>query len=154
MCRRRALTSSSRRRARGSCRRSRIGWRRTTSSRAPTTGSEPGSSGRRGSRSATSRRISSPSPSRLAAATLERLVVSLDDGDIRAVRLGLATLEAPTLIVWGTGDVYFDKTTANELLERIGGARELVELDGAKLFFPDERPDELVPLLRRHWRSA
>jgi pimeloyl-ACP methyl ester carboxylesterase len=88
------------------------------------------------------------------AATLERLVVSLDDGDIRAVRGELATLEAPTLIVWGTGDVFFDKTTANELFQRIGGARELVELDGAKLFFPDERADELVPLLRRHWRSA
>lgn len=93
-----------------------------------------------------------PFASPTGAATLERLVVSLDDGDIRAVRSGLATLKAPTLIVWGTGDVYFDKATADGLSERIGSARELVELDGAKLFFPDERPDELVPLLRRHWQ--
>ena len=36
----------------------------------------------------------------------------------------------------------------------IGGATEVVEIPGAKLFWPDERPDDLVPHLRRHWSSV
>ena len=26
-----------------------------------------------------------------------------------------------------------------------------VEVDGAKVFFPEERPEDLIPHLRRHW---
>ena len=33
----------------------------------------------------------------------------------------------------------------------IPGAREVVEVDGAKLFFPEERPGDLVPHLGQHW---
>ena len=36
------------------------------------------------------------------------------------------------------------------LRDLIPGAR-LVEVDGAKLFFPEERPEELTVQLRRHW---
>jgi hypothetical protein len=30
--------------------------------------------------------------------------------------------------------------------------REVVEVPDARLFFPDERPDDLVQPLLRHWR--
>jgi hypothetical protein len=31
------------------------------------------------------------------------------------------------------------------------GAREVIEVEGAKLFFPEERPGDLIPHLGRHW---
>jgi hypothetical protein len=30
----------------------------------------------------------------------------------------------------------------------------VVELEGAKLFFPEERPDALAAALREHWQAA
>jgi pimeloyl-ACP methyl ester carboxylesterase len=36
----------------------------------------------------------------------------------------------------------------------IPGARQVVELEGAKLFFPEERPDELAEAVRAHWRAS
>jgi hypothetical protein len=30
----------------------------------------------------------------------------------------------------------------------------VVELEGAKLFFPEERPDELADAVREHWRAS
>jgi hypothetical protein len=33
----------------------------------------------------------------------------------------------------------------------IPGARDVVEVDGAKLLFPEERPGDLVPHLRSLW---
>jgi pimeloyl-ACP methyl ester carboxylesterase len=82
---------------------------------------------------------------------LERLVASLDAADIEAVGGQLRTLDVPTLLVWGTADTNFPVKWAYHLRDLIPGAREVVEIDGAKLFFPEERPADLVPHLRRHW---
>jgi pimeloyl-ACP methyl ester carboxylesterase len=60
----------------------------------------------------------------------------------------------PTLMVWGTGDTFFDVTTAYWLRDTIPGATGVVTVDGAKLFFPEERPMDLVPHLERHWAAA
>ena len=60
----------------------------------------------------------------------------------------------PTLIVWGTGDDFFELSWAYWLRDAIGGAEEVVEIPDAKLFWPDERPGDLVPHLRRHWAAA
>ena len=81
----------------------------------------------------------------------ERLVASLDAADIEAVGGQLRTLEAPALLVWGTADTNFDVKWAYQLRDMIPGAREVVEIDGAKIFFPEERPEDLVPQLRRLW---
>jgi pimeloyl-ACP methyl ester carboxylesterase len=81
----------------------------------------------------------------------ERLIASLDAADIDAVGGQLRTLQAPTLLVWGTADPNFAVTWAYHLRDMIPGAREVVEVDGAKMFFPEERPEDLVPHLRRHW---
>jgi pimeloyl-ACP methyl ester carboxylesterase len=81
----------------------------------------------------------------------ERLLASLDAADIEAVGGQLRALEVPTLLVWGAADTNFDVKWAYRLRDMIPGARELIELDGAKLFFPEERPEDLVPHLRRHW---
>ena len=85
---------------------------------------------------------------------LERFIASLSAADLMAVEADLRQMEAPTLIVWGTADVFFDRSWATWLRDTIAGASEIVEIDGAKLFFPYERAGELVPHLERHWAAA
>jgi len=65
----------------------------------------------------------------------------------------LARLTVPTLIVWGTGDVFFELSWAYWLKDLIPGVAEVVEIDGARLFFPDERAGELVAALRAFWQA-
>jgi pimeloyl-ACP methyl ester carboxylesterase len=95
--------------------------------------------------------LSSPARTR----DLERwLVGSADCTQTTEIAPLLRKLEVPTLIVWGTDDVYFPVKWAYWLRGAIPGVRRLVELEGARLFFPEERPDELAEALREHWRAA
>lgn len=73
--------------------------------------------------------------------------------DLTSIEPMLRKLDVPTLIVWGTGDQYFDIKWAHWLRDTIPGASEVVEIEGGKLFFPDERADELVPHIRKHWAA-
>jgi len=59
----------------------------------------------------------------------------------------------PTLIVWGTEDLYFNIKWAHQLADLIPGTTNIHTLNGARLFFPDERAAELLPLLEQHWAS-
>ena len=86
-----------------------------------------------------------------AARQSQRLLVSLHARDLLAVEPALARLEVPTLIVWGTDDVFFRPKWAYWLRDAIAGATDVVEIDGGRLFFPDERATELTAALRRHW---
>jgi pimeloyl-ACP methyl ester carboxylesterase len=89
-----------------------------------------------------------------AAREVERWLTSAKPDELLAVEPGLRELKVPTLVVWGTGDTFFDVSWAYWLRDTVPGAAEVVELEGAKLFFPDERADELVAQLRRHWAAA
>jgi pimeloyl-ACP methyl ester carboxylesterase len=84
----------------------------------------------------------------------ERLLVSLDPGDLKAVEPQLRALTVPTLVVWGTGDENFDVSWAYWLRDTIPGVTRVVTLDGARLFFPEERAAELVAPLEQHWAQA
>lgn len=88
---------------------------------------------------------------RKASREFARFLTSLRARDLLAVKPALKKLEVPTLVVWGTGDVFFEVKWAYWLRDTIPGVTEVVELDGGRLFFPDERAEELVPYLRRHW---
>jgi len=88
------------------------------------------------------------------ALAFERMLAGLEPSDLLAAEPALAQLEAPTLVVWGTADELFELSWAYWLRDAIGGADEVVEVPGAKLFWPDERPADLVPHLRRHWAAA
>jgi pimeloyl-ACP methyl ester carboxylesterase len=81
----------------------------------------------------------------------QRLMRSLRARDLLAAEPALARLHVPTLIVWGTADTFFHRKWAYWLRDTIPGATEVVEIDGARLFFPDERAAELTAALRRHW---
>jgi pimeloyl-ACP methyl ester carboxylesterase len=90
----------------------------------------------------------------LRATELQRCVAQLEPGPLLAVEPRLKKLEVPTLLVWGTGDPFFDLSWARWLRDTIPGVTEIVEVEGAKLFFPDERAADLVPHLRRHWDAT
>jgi pimeloyl-ACP methyl ester carboxylesterase len=81
----------------------------------------------------------------------EQLLVSLLPEDLLAVEPDLAELQVPTLIVWGTADPFFELSWAYWLKDLIPGAEEVIEIKDGRLFFPDERADELVSSLRQHW---
>jgi pimeloyl-ACP methyl ester carboxylesterase len=68
-----------------------------------------------------------------------------------AVEAQLRALKAPTLIVWGTADVFFPVKWAYWLRGAIPGAGKVIELEGARLLFPEEHPGELAQALRQHW---
>jgi pimeloyl-ACP methyl ester carboxylesterase len=85
---------------------------------------------------------------------LERFILALDSRHTVAVEPLLRRLHAPTLVVWGTGDSFFDVQWAYWLRDTIPGTRKVIELDGAKLFFPEERPEPLAAALREHWQSG
>ena len=88
---------------------------------------------------------------REAARQAQRLLTSLHARDLLAAEPALSRLQVPTLIVWGTGDRAFRTKWAYWLRDTIPGASEVVEIDGGRLFFPDERAAELTAALRRHW---
>jgi pimeloyl-ACP methyl ester carboxylesterase len=89
--------------------------------------------------------------SKQSAGQFQRLLAGLRPDDLLAVEPRLAALQVPTLLVWGTGDRFFPLSDAEWLRDLVPGVRELVEVPGARLFFPDERPDELAGPLLRHW---
>jgi pimeloyl-ACP methyl ester carboxylesterase len=84
----------------------------------------------------------------------ERMLAALDDADLAAVTPQLRELTVPTLLVWGTGDSFFDVSWAYWLRDTIPGPTQVVTVEGARLFFPDERAMDLVPHLEQHWAAA
>ena len=84
---------------------------------------------------------------------LERFLAAFDNRHTLAIEDRLKALNAPTLIVWGTDDVYFDPKWSHWLASNIPGTRRRVELQGARLFFPEERWEEFNQELRAHWQA-
>jgi pimeloyl-ACP methyl ester carboxylesterase len=82
---------------------------------------------------------------------LERFLAAFHCEQTVRVESRLRTLKAPTLIVWGTDDIYFDVKWSHWLADTIPGTRRRVEFDGARLFLPEERWRELNDELRAHW---
>src|ERR1700733_11632374 len=85
---------------------------------------------------------------------LERFVLAFDNKHTVSIEPKLKTLKAPTLIVWGTDDVYFDVKWSHWLSETIPGTVRRVELEGARIFFPEERPQDFNRELRSFWQQA
>jgi pimeloyl-ACP methyl ester carboxylesterase len=84
----------------------------------------------------------------------QRFLAAFDNTHTRAIESKLRTLNVPTLIVWGTDDVYFDVKWSQWLAATIPGTRRRIELDGARIFFPEERAAEFNALLREHWQES
>ena len=85
---------------------------------------------------------------------LQRFVTAFDNRHTVAIEPQLRKLEAPTLIVWALDDIYFGAEWAKWLKDTIPGAKEPILIDGARLFFPEERPTEFNRLLREFWAAT
>ena len=85
------------------------------------------------------------------AVEFERMIAALVPAEMNGISEALRALDAPALLVWGTGDPTFGVKWAYELRDTLPGAREVIEVDGAKIFFPEERPGDLIPHLRTFW---
>jgi pimeloyl-ACP methyl ester carboxylesterase len=86
-----------------------------------------------------------------ASRSCQRWIQALDVEDMLRIEPQLRELNAPTLIVWGTGDVFFDVEWAYWLRRAIPGAVDVIEVPGAKLFFPLEHPKLLVEKITDFW---
>lgn len=85
---------------------------------------------------------------------LERFILAFDNRQTVRIESKLRDLKTPTLIVWGTGDVFFHVKWSHWLAETIPGTAKRIELDGARMFLPEERSQQLNDELRTHWESV
>jgi pimeloyl-ACP methyl ester carboxylesterase len=84
----------------------------------------------------------------------QRFLAAFDNSHTVKIESRLKALRAPTLIVWGTDDIFFDVKWSRWLADTIPGTRKRVELNGARIFFPEERWREFNEELRAHWQAS
>ena len=89
------------------------------------------------------------SPQRIEA--FQNYWLAFDNTQTVAVHAALKTLGVPTLIVWGLDDFFFDRKWAHWLKNTIPGARRVVEVKDARLFFAEDRPDILSGHVLDFW---
>jgi pimeloyl-ACP methyl ester carboxylesterase len=87
-------------------------------------------------------------------ADLARFVNAFDCRHTLDIEKPLKELQAPTLIAWGTDDIYFDLKWSHWLEETIPGTRKRMEFNGARIFFPEERAREFNDAVRAHWTAT
>lgn len=87
-------------------------------------------------------------------ALLDQYVAQMDPAQTVAIEAKLAHLQAPTLMIWGTDDVFFPTAWAHWLKHKIPGAIRVVELEGSRLFLAEERPEYVSKLIREHWTGG
>ena len=91
------------------------------------------------------------SPQRIEA--FQNYWLAFDNTQTVAVHAALKTLGVPTLIVWGLDDFFFDRKWAHWLKNTIPGARRVVEVKDARLFFAEDRPDILSQHVLDFWNE-
>lgn len=83
-----------------------------------------------------------------------RYWLAWDNRQTVAIEPLLRKLRVHTLIVWGLDCEFFDVKWAHWLKRTIPGAVRVVEVPGAKLFFPEDRPQALIEPLRAFLENA
>jgi pimeloyl-ACP methyl ester carboxylesterase len=85
---------------------------------------------------------------------IERFVNAFDCRHTVQIEEKLKRLQAPTLVAWATDDIYFDLKWSHWLQKTIPGTRKRLEFESARIFFPEERPDEFNKELKAHWTAS
>jgi haloalkane dehalogenase len=85
---------------------------------------------------------------------LHRYAVALGRNALAGIRPRLQACRVATRIVWGDDDTIFSAASAKYLVGSFGNSRGLRVLVGAKLFWPEERPELLAAQARILWESA
>src|SRR5262245_12351559 len=77
-----------------------------------------------------------------------RYWIAFDNAQTRAIEAALRQVKVPTLVVWALDDIFFDVKWAHWLQKTIPGVERVIEVPGARLFFPEDRPQALTKPLR------
>lgn len=81
-----------------------------------------------------------------------RYWLAFDNAQTVAIEAKLRTLKVPTMVVWALDDGFFDVKWAHWLGRTIPGTVKVTAVPGAKLFFPEDRPQALLsPLWEFLW---
>lgn len=89
--------------------------------------------------------------SALRKAQFNRYAASFDPNPLPAIQADLRRCPVPTRIVWGTRDFLFHTSWAEWLDRTLPNSRGIRWVEGAKLFFPEERPGLIAEEARRLW---
>jgi len=87
-------------------------------------------------------------------ANLHRYAVALERNALAGIGPALERSRIPVRIVWGMGDTIFQPGNADHLDRAFGNSRGVRRLEGAKLFWPEERPDIVAAQARILWQHA
>lgn len=87
-------------------------------------------------------------------AAFNRYVGGQEKSQLVAIESKLRELKVPTMVLWGSGDVFFELKWAYWLRDTIPGVTKVVELRGARIFFAEERPEQVCRELSMHWMSV
>ncbi|WP_334150493.1 alpha/beta fold hydrolase [Hyphomicrobium sp.] len=85
---------------------------------------------------------------------LERFILAFDNVQTLRIKGKLEVLTVPTLIVWGTGDIFFGAEWSRWLADTIPGTLRRVEVPGGRLFLPDERASEVNSAILQFWSET
>jgi pimeloyl-ACP methyl ester carboxylesterase len=86
-------------------------------------------------------------------AQLHAYLLAFEPNPLPAIEPALKRCQAPARMVWGTGDKYFGVEWAEWLDRTLPASRGVRRVEGAKLFFPEERPDLIASEARALWRA-
>jgi pimeloyl-ACP methyl ester carboxylesterase len=82
---------------------------------------------------------------------LAAYVAATTNKDLIAVAPQLRVLPVPALVLWGAADDFFPLERAKWLEQNLPHVEELVELPGARVFWPEEQPELLNRKLSEFW---
>lgn len=85
---------------------------------------------------------------------INRYISSQINAEMVAIESKLRRLKVATLILWADSDPFFGIQWAYWLRDVIPGASKVVEFEGAKLFFTEERAADVSDHIRSHWASS
>ena|SRR5579862_6352148 len=80
--------------------------------------------------------------------------LGLEQNPLTGIEPALREFKAPVRIVWGTGDQIFSPESPDWLDKAFPNSRGIRRVEGAKVFFPEERPDLFAEEARTLWASV
>lgn len=80
-------------------------------------------------------------------------LLAISDEQLQATKDQLKALAAPAMILWGNADLFFPTDLAYWLRDNLANVKIFEELEGGKLFFPEEHPKWLNQHLRNFWET-
>ena len=85
-------------------------------------------------------------------AMLGRLILTPNSQNV-SIEPKLRQVKAPALIMWGLDDIFFDVKWAHWLKQTLPGAGDVIEIPGARLFWPEERPEFFAEKVAAFWKA-